>query len=418
MSSSDTPLHLAAALMLVSAASLSAFGQRRQRYDGWGWWTGAAWLAAGGALLGALASSGVLGGAGGMGDGSALGGLASVAGVGAFLASLMLLPWPLQLLIGLRRFHPRQTLPGRTRLDALAMGASLLLAMAGSLPSAAAPALLLAGSTVLPLYVAGVILLGPAGRDFTPVRGMAAVLLAVALLPLAASAWAGLGSSGWLTPLAARVLAAAMGVLVMAFMAITLVCERTERQLRDSRRRLRTLANVDALTQVPNRRHFEELADQALLHDEPGTAVLVTFDVDRFKQINDLFGHAAGDRALCLVSGSMLECLRAHDVPGRQGGDEFVLLLRRATPADAIGVAGRIVAEVQRGAPGQQLPTLSLSFGIVQINLGEGVQAAMRRADQAMYEAKRQGRSRAVAAVGDEDRPVFSESQRLGLIAA
>ena len=83
-----------------------------------------------------------------------------------------------------------------------------------------------------------------------------------------------------------------------------------------------------------------------------------------------------------------------------------------------MGVAARIVAEVQRRAPQNQLPTLSLSFGVVQIGFGEGMDAALRRADQAMYEAKRQGRSRAVSAAGNEDQPVFAESQRLGLLAA
>jgi diguanylate cyclase len=61
------------------------------------------------------------------------------------------------------------------------------------------------------------------------------------------------------------------------------------------------------------------------------------------------------------------------------------------------------------------LPTVSLSFGVVQVGLGESIAVAMRRADQALYEAKRQGRSRAVAAIGNEEQPVFAESQRLGL---
>jgi diguanylate cyclase len=221
-----------------------------------------------------------------------------------------------------------------------------------------------------------------------------------------------------LTRLEASVASATLGTLVTAFVALTLVCERTERQLRDSRRRLRTLANLDTLTQVPNRRHFQELADRALRQDEPGTAVLVTFDIDHFKRINDLFGHAAGDRALRLVSSAMMESLRSHDVPGRQGGDEFVLLLRRTTPDDAFGVAARITSEVQRRTEGQQLPTLTLSFGLVQIGFGEGTAAALRRADQAMYEAKRQGRARAVAAAGNEHQPVFATSRRLGLLPA
>ena len=143
--------------------------------------------------------------------------------------------------------------------------------------------------------------------------------------------------------------------------------------------------------------------------------MLLLFDVDHFKQINDLLGHAAGDRALCLVSDSVQEHLRAADVAGRHGGDEFVLLLRRTDTQAAMGVAGRIVAEVQRRTAANELPRLSLSFGMVQVGVAEDVDAAMRRADQALYEAKRQGRSRAVAALGDEAQPVFGESQRLGL---
>ena len=114
----------------------------------------------------------------------------------------------------------------------------------------------------------------------------------------------------------------------------------------------------------------------------------------------------------------MLEHLRTRDTAARHGGDEFVLLLRGTTTQHAMGVAARIAAEVQRRVQATPLPALSLSFGLVQVRAGEDVDAALRRADQALYEAKRQGRSRAVAALGDEDRPVFSESQLLGLATA
>ena len=324
-----------------------------------------------------------------------------------------------------------QSLPGSERQDwAVLLVASVACAAGPAADPAMGSGLALAAAFAVHGYAASAIFLGPGGREFTPVQGLAAVMALVALVGLMGLAWLSAGSqpgaalsapaTGGVTLLAllpAQAAAAALGAVVMAFTALMLVCERTERQLRDSRRRLRTLANQDTLTQVPNRRHFLELADQALQQDEPGTAVLVTFDVDRFKQINDLFGHAAGDRALCLVSSAMLDSLRANDVPGRQGGDEFVLLLRHASPRVAVSVAARIVSEVQRRAPGQQLPTLTLSFGLVQVGFGEGVQAALRRADQAMYEAKRQGRSCAVTAAGDEDDPVFEESQRLGLTA-
>ena len=383
----------AAAALAAACLSLTAFGLRRQRYEGWQWWVRAMWLALAGAACAAAWPGTFVDG----------------------LASVLLLQWPLLTLVGLRRFYPRQSLPGRERWDwsvlALASVVVLASAVVGGDQGAWAAA---AAGVAVHLYAAYIVLMGPRGRDFAPVQGLAVALALVAMAP-ALAAWS---NSAPLALLQARTAAAALGVLVLAFMAITLVCERTERQLRDSRRRLRVLANMDTLTQVPNRRHFHELAEQALGQDEPGTAVLLHFDIDHFKRINDLFGHAAGDRALCLVSTAMLENLRTHDVPGRQGGDEFVLLLRHTTPRHAMGVAARIVAEVQRRAPQNQLPTLSLSFGVVQIGFGEGMDAALRRADQAMYEAKRQGRSRAVSAAGNEDQPVFAESQRLGLLAA
>jgi len=399
MTTAPEILAFTTAAMAAAAASLTAFGRRQRRYDGWRWWVVAMWLTTLGAALSAASS--VLLDTPGAGT------------AGAAAAGLLLMQWPVLTLIGLRRFHPRQALPGGERQDWAALFAALLLAAGATLLGPPGPWLTTGCSVALHLYAAAVIFMGPRGRDFTPARSLGVAMVWVAFVPV-------LGALPLvdLAALPLRATAAVLGAVVMAFVAITLVCERTERQLRDSRRRLRVLANQDTLTQVPNRRHFEELADDALRQDEPGTAVLLNFDVDHFKQINDLFGHAAGDRALCLVSSAMLDNLRAQDVPGRQGGDEFVLLLRRASTHDAMGVAERIVAEVQRRAPSQQLPTLTLSFGMVQIGFGEGIRAAMRRADQAMYEAKRQGRSRAVAAAGDEDRPVFSASQRLGLTPA
>lgn len=392
MSEGIDALDLATAALAVAAASLTGFGLRQRRYEGWRWWVAALWLSTAGAAAAALW------------DGA----------WGAGLARLLLMPWPVLALVGLRRFHPRQALPGREAQDWAVLTAAALFHVVATAWGPPVDAGAVLAVTALHLYAAAVLFLGPGGREFIPARCLAAAMTLAAL----ACSLSLLPAASQSAALLVQAAAAALGTAVLAFVAITLVCERTERQLRDSRRRLRVLANLDTLTQVPNRRHFQELADQALMQDEPGSAVLLVFDVDHFKRINDLFGHAAGDRALALVSSAMLEHLRAQDVPGRQGGDEFVLLLRRTTTRQAMGVAARIVAEVQRRAPGQQLPTLTLSFGMVQIGFGEGIHAAMRRADQAMYEAKRQGRSRAVAARGDEDEPVFEQSQALGLTPA
>jgi diguanylate cyclase (GGDEF)-like protein len=395
----DMPLPLIAAALAAMAALLAlvalattAFGLRQRRYDGWHWWTTALWQ---GAAAVALAA-------------------ATLHEQGALvpLAVAALLPAPLLALQGLRRFHPRQALAWHARADAgVALLAAALLGLAAALPEPLAHPL--AAATVLGLhgYVAAVLLLGPGGRDFVPVQVLALTVGLAGALPLAAVLVG-------MPVLAAQAAALALVLPVLAFVGVALVCERTERQLRDSRRRLRVLAHLDSLTQLPNRRHFEALAESALAQDEPGTAALLHIDVDHFKRINDLFGHAAGDRALQLVSQAMLEALRANDIPGRQGGDEFVLLLRRTTPAQAMSVAQRITTEVQRRAPLRQLPTVSLSVGVVQVAFGEGVAAALRRADQALYEAKRQGRSCAVTAEGDEDTPVFGVSRPMGLQAA
>jgi PleD family two-component response regulator len=80
-----------------------------------------------------------------------------------------------------------------------------------------------------------------------------------------------------------------------------------------------------------------------------------------------------------------------------------------------MAVARRIVERVQARTGRHQLPSLSLSFGVVQTQAGESLPSALNRADLALYEAKRQGRGRAVTAFGDDEQPVFGESRRLGL---
>ncbi len=94
------------------------------------------------------------------------------------------------------------------------------------------------------------------------------------------------------------------------------------------------------------------------------------------------------------------------------------MLLHDARTSAALAVADRIVQRLQRQAAGSGLPAITLSFGMVEMGPGEPLDDALRRADRALYEAKRQGRSRAVAAEGSEDQPVFTESQRMGLRAA
>jgi diguanylate cyclase (GGDEF)-like protein len=386
-------------LVLLAAAAMTLFGLTRRVYRGYVWWSAAAWLAgAGVALLWLDAGS-----------------LATLAG------RALLLQWPIVTLMGVRRFHARQPLPGSASMDLLALLAALGLALGVGLAGnsdAVRTAGFAGGSALLHAYAAVLVAGSTACRDSAALRTLSAgfALTAAALGGCAVTAWeVAAGGAERVEALTAATLAGVPALLLMPVVALLLTHERIERELRDSRRRLQFLANIDMLTRVPNRRHFNELARRALEREAPGTMSVLMFDIDHFKQINDRMGHAAGDRALRLVARCMHETLRAHDVAGRHGGDEFALLLPSTSVAEAMCVAARIVARAQTLAAEEDMPHLSLSFGVVQAVQGETVDEALRRADQALYEAKRQGRGRAVVAFGDEDEPVFTESQRLGL---
>jgi diguanylate cyclase len=446
----------AAAVTAIALAALQIGGRGRRHDAGWQAWRGATTATLVGCLLtAALLAVWPAAGSRPPGVESAL-----VAGprLGlALLALLLLATAPVVALCGLRRFFVRRQLPGSERQDAAVLGLAMALLLAAAvlqtLPSGAGALTPAAVATfpapdrigvwlgdALPGWLAALGLALPAAHTAQTVlraplpdrarrrpdaAGIALRAWAVLLLlgsgaalrwPGAWLAGAGLASASPGVAPAVVAALAALAAATLAFAVHGLAQQRLVARLQASRRRLKALADMDALTQLPNRRRFHELATRALPVDPSASAVLLAFDIDHFKQINDRLGHAAGDRALRLVALAMVEQLRADDVPGRHGGDEFVLLLRRTGTADAMRAAARIVAAVQQRAAPAGLPPLGLSFGLVQVASGEALDEALRRADQALYEAKRQGRSRAVAATGDEAHPVFSESQRLGLV--
>jgi diguanylate cyclase (GGDEF)-like protein len=396
MDHAPTALLAAASGLALGAAALVRAGWRPHRFRGWPWWVAA--LASGVAtcLLLDLGRPGPLTSA---------------------VVQWSLLGWPVLTLIGLRRFHGRLGLPGQERLDWLLWAAcsavvlAATTARAGSVPGELLPGM---SSWLAHLYVAAVIGSSRDTEDAGPLRLLAGVIALVAILPSAIGWSSSVSLHAAMLP--TRALAAAFGLAATTFIVLGMMNDRTVRELHDSRRRLRVLANTDPLTGVPNRRHFHDTASRVLGAPCEEPPVLLLFDIDHFKQINDKLGHAAGDRALRLVGRCMQEALRAPDLAGRLGGDEFALLLDGATLPQAMRVADRIVRQVQTLSPQQRLPALGMSFGLAQSRPGEPVEDLLHRADRALYEAKRQGRSCAVAAQGDDDQPEFTESQRLGLL--
>lgn len=386
--------------MLMASALMTLFGRTQRIYRGFWWWTAAQWLATAGlALLAMRASHPSL----------------------LPLANLLLMQWPIVTLVGLRRFYPRQELPVPPAADfgllALAFMPWAAVWAAGGGVDARIVAFA-GGACVLFLYSAAITMRFRASHRSSALKALIAVQFATAAVNALRAVQAGLSEARWLArDDTALVAALASGILAMSmvYLSLLLTHERTTLRLAESQRRLRTLAYTDMLTEVPNRRHFYELATKALALCEPGTAAVVTFDVDNFKRINDTHGHSGGDEALREVARCTRDTLRAHDVAGRIGGDEFAMLLPQTDLDEALAVVDRLSLHLEgRRVVASQQP-LSLSFGIVLSREGENIADALLRADQALYEAKRQGRSRAVVAEGSANSPVFGESRAMGL---
>lgn len=160
----------------------------------------------------------------------------------------------------------------------------------------------------------------------------------------------------------------------------------------------RTLANLDGLTGALSRRHFLELAELELTRSKryKSPLMLLMLDLDHFKQVNDQYGHAAGDAVLRGFVQTVMVLLRESDLIGRLGGEEFAVLLPNTTPGGGTALAQRIVESV-RASPiateCQKIPyTVSIGAGYLtnELSLAE----LLRQADRALYRAKHGGRNR------------------------
>jgi len=169
-------------------------------------------------------------------------------------------------------------------------------------------------------------------------------------------------------------------------------------KLRQRVARSQDQANTDQLTGLPNRRAWDErLVDEMARFRRFDTPLsLAVLDLDNFKQINDRFGHKAGDRALKAIAKLLREWLRETDFLARYGGEEFVLLLPGADVEAAMGLVERMrvaVAEAGLHSKGEPVP-LTVSGGIASLRQDETAEAAFERADQALYQAKAAGKNR------------------------
>jgi diguanylate cyclase (GGDEF)-like protein len=160
-------------------------------------------------------------------------------------------------------------------------------------------------------------------------------------------------------------------------------------------------ATTDPLTGLPNRRYFDEACELMAHRRRRGDAVgILMIDIDRFKVLNDTYGHATGDAVLRAVGRAVAGAVREDDAPARFGGEEFVVLLRNPDPSRAIEAGERIRRAVSaldlrpHGVPG-----VTVSVGVAVASEPEQpIEAIIAEADQALYRAKRGGRDQVVAA--------------------
>jgi len=167
-------------------------------------------------------------------------------------------------------------------------------------------------------------------------------------------------------------------------------------------RRLEVMATTDRLTGLANRQTFEAIADHAVRESkrtgEPLSAMLI--DIDHFKAINDRYGHFGGDAAIRGVAQTTRESLRDVDLVCRWGGEEYLVLLKRCSIANAETLAEKIRAAIKdsRYHYNEVDIAVTVSLGIAKFNGGESVEQLLSRADKALYDAKHMGRDRVVIA--------------------
>ena len=173
-----------------------------------------------------------------------------------------------------------------------------------------------------------------------------------------------------------------------------------KRELEVALDRIQELANRDSLTGLYNRRYAQELIDHHVhLKDRNGRPLaMALIDLDHFKQVNDQYGHAVGDRVLQTFAQQARQATRDADIVARWGGEEFLIVMPETSADGAALLVERLREALSAVAVSDAVPALRIAFsaGITAHRAGEHTDQTVQRADEALYEAKRAGRDRVV----------------------
>jgi diguanylate cyclase len=172
-------------------------------------------------------------------------------------------------------------------------------------------------------------------------------------------------------------------------------------QLKSKMAQYRQEALKDPLTQIANRRGFEEALLRAMqaANATGDSLCLIMCDIDHFKKINDTHGHLVGDNVLRMVSATLKECTKGKDLVGRIGGEEFAIILPDTPPDGAMTLAENIrrtfaEMDLKKKNNGERLGDVTLSFGVTGYRQHEAAETFLNRADKALYASKENGRNR------------------------
>jgi diguanylate cyclase (GGDEF)-like protein len=212
---------------------------------------------------------------------------------------------------------------------------------------------------------------------------------------------------------ASSILAVRIGTLRARLQDQRTHLEQQRAELADALERIRGLATRDDLTGLANRRAaLDRMRDELAVRGRPEPLMsLALMDLDHFKLINDVHGHAAGDIVLHRFGECAQTAVRAGDMLARWGGEEFLLVMPATAPAQAVAATERVRQALRRASFDDVAPGLMVTFsaGVSECAGERDLEAAIARADAAMYEAKRTGRNRVVESTN-------SPSQRRDLV--
>lgn len=186
--------------------------------------------------------------------------------------------------------------------------------------------------------------------------------------------------------------------------------EKRTKELNNINVKLQILATTDSLSGVRNRRSFYESCGPMIKFNrrENKNLAVLMIDIDKFKMINDIYGHSIGDEVIKNMASKTEETLRKSDIFGRLGGEEFAAVLPNTSQRGALKAAENIRKEIEAlefKTPKDEIIKFTISIGVAQLKSDDpDLETILHRADLALYEAKKEGRNRVVLSSNDKDR--------------